>query len=578
MKMKKSTAILAATVLSVSVLSGCGGSKPEKETTTALSPQDSASMDGKYAEPVTIKVGLDEDASLTYQGKETRTENSWTELYKDYGINLDVMYTTPTDNRGDKLSQAIMAGDYPDIFWVQTEDFKDYVDQGVVADITSLYKEGYFSEESTDYLNYDDQASVEKATIDGKIYGIPQLASSSDATPILWIRKDWLDNLGLEIPKTSEDFQKVALAFTNEDPDQNGQNDTFGFGMNGKNFDDQYGGVTYFFNMFGAMPKQLNFMETNEGVTWSGLLEDNMTAGLTMLNVLYKEGCIPSDFASADRAKVESDFTSGKTGMVFAPMWGVLGTYGNLLALNIDAEIIAVPVPSSDVNPEGKVYYPSATLGFWCVSSKCENPEVLSKIFNLSVHYMANLKERTQEEVERYSTGLTGKYTGGALALIPYLGSPDANYDNWKNESKALADNDESILSTPEQKNQYQQIKFFVDHKNKESYEKLSGEDLAKFNSGAGLYSVFGSADSGYGALDTMIKNDKWNREAYNSLPTDAMISNSANLSSLTGETLISMIMGNKAIDSYSDFTANWKERGGKQIMDDITEWSTEKK
>jgi len=560
------------------MLAGCQNGENEvgnanQTKTAALSAEQCADIDGTYAEPITLKVGLDEDASLTYQGKETRTENAWMDLYQKYGIELDVMYTTPTDNKKDKLSQAIMAGNYPDIFWVDIDEFKDYVDQGVVADITNLYEEGYLSKDSLEYLDYDDRASVTKATVDGKIYGIPQLASSSDATPVLWIRKDWLDQLSLDVPETAEEFQKVAEAFRDNDPDQNGQDDTFGFGLNGKNYDDSYSGVTYFFNMFGVMPKQLTFTEQDGELIWGGAQEENMTAGLTMLRDLYQKGCIPSDFVSADRAKVEADFTSGKTGMIFAPMWGVLGTYENLLSLDVEAEIIAVPVPGSELNPDASVYYPSATLGFWCVSSKSEHPEVLAKIFNLSVHYMANIEDRTKEEVETYSTGRTGEYTGGALALIPYLGSPDTNYDNWKKESKALAENDESMLTTVEQQNQFEKIKFFVEHKNKESYDSLNEEDRMEFNSGAGLYSVFGAETSGYGALDLMIQADKWNEEAYHSLPTDAMTQNAANLSSLTGETLISMIMGNTPIEEYQKFIENWKERGGQQILDDVNEW-----
>lgn len=45
---------------------------------------------------------------------------------------------------------------------------------------------------------------------------------------VLWLRKDWLDNLGLEVPKTMEDLEKVLTAFVEEDPDGNGVDDTTG--------------------------------------------------------------------------------------------------------------------------------------------------------------------------------------------------------------------------------------------------------------------------------------------------------------------------------------------------------------
>lgn len=41
-------------------------------------------------------------------------------------------------------------------------------------------------------------------------------------------RKDWLDKLGLEVPKTLDDYEKVLTAFVEEDPDGNGKKDTAG--------------------------------------------------------------------------------------------------------------------------------------------------------------------------------------------------------------------------------------------------------------------------------------------------------------------------------------------------------------
>ncbi|MBO1722884.1 sugar ABC transporter substrate-binding protein, partial [Extibacter sp. GGCC_0201] len=48
----------------------------------------------------------------------------------------------------------------------------------------------------------------------------------------LWsflIRQDWLDNLGLYMPTTAEELLDVMRAFTFDDPDGNGKDDTYGF-------------------------------------------------------------------------------------------------------------------------------------------------------------------------------------------------------------------------------------------------------------------------------------------------------------------------------------------------------------
>lgn len=580
---KKIAALLLAAAIGITTVGCSSGSNDnavgssngqstggEEKAAGALTAEQCADINGTYETPITVKVGLKDDASLTFAGSESRTENSWMDLYREKGIELNVMYTASDEQMSEKLSKTIMSGDYPDIFFVNLNEFKDYVDQGVVADLTEYYNGGYLSETSEHYLSSDLGKSVENGTVDGKIYGIPQMASSYDNVPVLWIRKDWLSNLGLEEPKTAEEVIEVAQAFTTEDPDQNGEADTYGIGLNGMETTGNYSGLPYFFQMYGAMPNEASFIEEDGKIIWGGENEAGMIAGLEALNSLYAAGAIPADFVSADRAKVEADFTSGKTGMIIAPMWAVLGTYGNALALDINTEITALPIPPSSQNPDGSVYLPSATLGFWCASSKSQNPEALFKIFNLSTYYIADVQNRTAEEAEKYCTG-NSQYTGKALALINYLDDPNNNYNSWKNISQAVVSGDAGQLKADQLTN-YEMIQFFIDHKDAESYAALTEEEKATFNTGAGFYSVFGAQDSGYGALDIMIRNEKWLPEAYTQAPTDAMIRNSANLMSFTSETLVNIIMNNASPDSYPDFLASWKERGGEDILSSINQ------
>lgn len=256
-------------------LAACGQKAEEETVQVPVNTEDLAetvrSIDGKFETPLTVKVGLGEQE--TYQGKESSTDNAWIDLYKDYGIDLDIMYVVPGTEANDKLSQMIMSGNYPDVFNVSLEDYVDYVKQGVIADITDYY-DNYLSDASKDYLAYDGGDSVKRATIDGRIYGIPQMASSTDQVSVLWIRKDWLNNLGLEMPTTAEEVAEVARAFTFEDPDGNGQDDTYGFAVNGMDITDACGGIAHVMNMFGAMPRQLRFMEENGVIIWAGQEEE----------------------------------------------------------------------------------------------------------------------------------------------------------------------------------------------------------------------------------------------------------------------------------------------------------------
>jgi len=43
--------------------------------------------------------------------------------------------------------------------------------------------------------------------------------------------QDWLEAVGMEMPATIEELHDVLYAFTYNDPDQNGKNDTYGFSL-----------------------------------------------------------------------------------------------------------------------------------------------------------------------------------------------------------------------------------------------------------------------------------------------------------------------------------------------------------
>ena len=70
---------------------------------------------------------------------------------------------------------------------------------------------------------------INLVTFDGHQYGLPEPPPLPKREGLV-IRKDWLDKLGLEVPTTPEELLAVAKAFTEQDPDGNGKNDTYGLG------------------------------------------------------------------------------------------------------------------------------------------------------------------------------------------------------------------------------------------------------------------------------------------------------------------------------------------------------------
>src|SRR5690606_36699454 len=96
-----------------------------------------------------------------------------------------------------------------------------------LADLTEE-DEKYASPAVNKFMAKTNAVLQKSVTLDGRMYAIPSIQGQSDGVHQMWIRKVWLAKLGLEAPKTIEDLEKLARAFVEQDPDDNGKDDTIG--------------------------------------------------------------------------------------------------------------------------------------------------------------------------------------------------------------------------------------------------------------------------------------------------------------------------------------------------------------
>lgn len=146
---------------------------------------------------------------------------------KKLNINLKVELI-PLGNDGiTKLSAAAAANNLPDLFQIISDPLLlQWIPQGLVSPVDSLLP---MMPQRTK-ARYSDTTLNKVYTINGKLYALAETAGTLGRRAGFFIRKDWLDKLGLQVPKTLDDFLNVANAFTTKDPDGDGKNDTYGFG------------------------------------------------------------------------------------------------------------------------------------------------------------------------------------------------------------------------------------------------------------------------------------------------------------------------------------------------------------
>ncbi|MCR2825764.1 extracellular solute-binding protein, partial [Microbacterium sp. zg.Y909] len=136
------------------------------------------------------------------------------------GVDLDITWV-PNSSYGDKTNITLAGDDIPHVMVIQGKDpgFVRNAEAGAFWDLTEYL--GDYPNLTTTFPEVQQAASV-----NGRSYGIFRARDVMRAAVI--VRKDWLTNLGLELPETTDDLYEVAKAFSEQDPDGNGVDDTYG--------------------------------------------------------------------------------------------------------------------------------------------------------------------------------------------------------------------------------------------------------------------------------------------------------------------------------------------------------------
>jgi putative aldouronate transport system substrate-binding protein len=141
--------------------------------------------------------------------------------------------------------------------------------------------------------------------VDGKTYGLPRIRPLVRDSIVY--RKDWLKNVGMQEPKTMDQFYEVLKAFTQNDPDKNGKNDTIGiFEYKSMNMFD------FILPAFGAPNK----WSVKDGKFTPDFMTKEYMDALKFYKKLYDEKLINQDFAVAEKTQFIAAFDSSKSGML----------------------------------------------------------------------------------------------------------------------------------------------------------------------------------------------------------------------------------------------------------------------
>ncbi len=330
-----------------------------------------------------------EEEKPTYKIATVRWTDAWPtdflyegimqELADKHGINIEWQVYYNSD-WAEQKSLLLASGDLPDAFF-----------GSICLNATDVAQNKSYFLELTDLIDANMpnlKAAMEKAPElkaiatdrDGKIYSLPKLLPLRPEVcgNILYINKDWLDNLGLEMPKTVDELTTVLKAFVTEDADGDGDpNNEFGL-TNAASSAMLSGDLRNILFPFGTMvSRDNNYMGLNgEGTPVFMPMEENYKDAVVWMHDLYASGVLDPEYFTQ-----ESSMATAKRQAENGSQVGLLSGWTADAEAGVNAPQFAAL--ESVEGPDGNHYVENASNYLdisdreLIITNKCENPEKL---------------------------------------------------------------------------------------------------------------------------------------------------------------------------------------------------------
>ena len=457
---KKLVALLLvlAMVLSLAACGNGGNSSTSSETSTSSAAEDSSAAeegetgdDGETAEPGEFQLPIvDEPTTLSYfvaddsncaiMTTDWNDNEFYQEMERRTGVHLEMEMVSSADYQTN-FNLMIASGTLADLIYVGASYYAEGVDaaidDGYFLDLTDLVDE--YMPNYQKVRTSDIQYELLSTTDSGRLGAVYELRQSKQGPWLgLWIRQDWLDDLGLDTPVTFDDYHEVLTAFKNE------KGATAPLILNFSGSDGEFGTMSGGLNV-------LNSWQLDEtGKVNFGPYMDAWKEYVTIMNQWYNEGLIDPDFMATDERTADmAKVVTGASGL-FAALYTMPSVYE---AASEDSNMNLAPVNPPVKNEGDEIHIrlrDSYTSGNTAISADCENPEVamrwLDYLFTEEGALLANygIEGDTFEFDENgdpvYTDKIVNNENGWTMTqtMASYL-CPSAGIANWSDWTRELA-------------------------------------------------------------------------------------------------------------------------------------------
>lgn len=429
--MKKVFVIIMCVAL---IIGGC-------QKTTTTEKKESAPTNNKAAAGSTLSEKgkfpiVDEKITLTVFAPQRSTiEDLSTNLFTkelEELTNIHIEWqTVPEQGLKEKKSLVFNSGNYPDIFLsaeLTNEEQMQYGSQGILMPLNDLI-DGH-SVELKNLFNDIDWLEPIITAPDGNIYALPQINECYHCTlsQKMWINKTWLDNLGLDIPTTTEEFKDVLMAFKTQDPNGNGIADEVPLSGAIKSWHTE---VQHFLlsSFIYADGEDYN-VAVNDGNVSLIADKEAYREGLKYINDLYSEGLIDPAAFTQTLEQLKQLGGNPDAEVLGAVTAGWYGAFAELGGERQKDYVVMAPLKG----PKGVQYagnYPYGyTKGMFAISSTNKYPEASIKWVD---YLFSEMGTRSANEGREGKEWLRAEEGEMGIDGEPAIWKRTVNYENVQN-------------------------------------------------------------------------------------------------------------------------------------------------
>ncbi|QHT63251.1 extracellular solute-binding protein [Paenibacillus lycopersici] len=514
---------------------------------------------GKYETPIDFTIVGQSDPNLKFDDGQSYDKNSVYDAYADeLGIQIKNKWMVDSKQYDDKVNLTIASGDLPDLMKVNRTQLQQLVDNDLVYDLTDVYDK-YASDNTKAFMTADGGAEMNTAKFDGKLMAIPVTDSPYNSAQFLFIRKDWLTKLNLPEPKTMQDLLAISEAFTKDDPDGNGKNDSFGL-IAQKEIYNQAFSFEGIFNGYHAYPGA--WVKDASGKLVYGSVQPEMKTALQTLQNMYKSGQIDPEFFTKDHTKENELVANNKAGMAFGQFWTTSWPLPSAVVKDnkVTQDWEVYPLPSADDQPamtqigmnSGNIVVGTGVDGYYVVSKESKNPEAAIKLLNKFIEVDNAFPT---PETDKFHKGKTSDTYWKLNPII--VMSQDAQARAGGQLPKAVEAKDPSLVKDSVVGSAY--------YKDVEAY--LGGN--------TGNWSSWMVAKP-HGSLDIMNQYLTSNRfwfDSFTGAPTPTMVAKKSVLDQKEQELYTKIITGKAPVDDFDKFVTEWNSLGGDRMTQEVNDW-----